>query len=496
MRIFGYSFFEKEVADATAVAYGNPAETQQTDQADPLSGLNLAANPGPSHQKLTLGKKSVPTPDQHEALIKYIKQIRSQFRIRKFVEEYVDQVTHGLRIKGTPEIERFARNANLYSTINKVLVELRTIGWCVVYVSEVENQPISMTVLHNVVVKKSVAGNPIIYLKLDTDAKDAVSKQSKYYPQYWGKEVETEQGINITRLYSDPEMTKWTQGGAYFIRVEPDGEDMFPVPPIYPLLLYVLNSEKILEGMTNMVDMVKLYLIHVKLGNELGQDLRDGRIRSVSQDRISKVIQFLSMGYKVGAIVTPGDVSIEQQFLDKSPYAVNNEAVDAFNKLMLGDSGLPAYEHISSEGVAAFIAKRMLPTVDKLRQIVMNQWLKPMFEDLNSRGVKGADSARIVWNDMHMFELKTIIDKVKVQLSTGGCSIEYLNEQFDPDYNFEAEMKRKELEQKSAATVGMIWEPSQGQSDKGMEQAKITGAKPVATPAIDPNADQGGRPTN
>lgn len=447
-------------------------------------GLNIAANTGASHTKVALTKKSIPKPDDHAGTISYIKQVRAQLRIREPLQSIANQVTNGFRIKGTPEIKAWFDSVGMYSKVNRIAFELITTGFCVAYVTEPKGKDVlpQINILHNVQVRRSVDGSNLVFLQLSDEAKEAIRADSSNYPSTWAGELDSEIGINITRVMDSKGKVK--SGGAYFITLEPDAEDMFPVSPLYAALGYSVDSEKVLLGLGSALDFVKHYLLQILVGNKDGQDMRDGRIKPVSKERVSSTLFSLSAGYTGGALVTPGDVTVQHNIPDKSPYTMHQDAVTQYGKFFKEDIGLPDFANVSSEGVASYLAKMFLPKLELLRVgIIEAQFLRPLMLQLADR-VSGLDTGRILWSNSNTQDLKTITDRAKFQLGTGGVSIQYLNEMLDSDYDFDAQMTQKEIELKSKGTIGMPWEPSQNQSTIAQDMAATTSSS--GDPSTDP----------
>ncbi len=500
---------DSEKADITAIG-PTVIDAQSTD----VLSIDVPGNYGPSTVKVELSRAKIPKPDATDELIAYIKKFRAQFRVREQINELAYMIVEGFRLKGSPELKDLEMRLQLGTKLQRIVFELLTLGWCVVYVSEPKDGYPTLTILHNVTIKRSVDGSYMVFLKLDDKAKLAIQANSKYYPGYWTKDINNENGINISRLI-DPS-GKWKQGGAYFISLETDAEDILPVPPIYPILGYELDSEMILTGLGTAIDLIKFYLLQARIGNKEGQDIRDGRPKPLSKERLMSMVQNISASWKAGALVGASDIEIVHNIPKDDIYDQHLRAVSTYLGLSDQALGKPPLELAKSGDIAIQMLKELLPKIDGMRHhILENMLLKPMLSDMNGR-IKGVqlEGARFVWTNLAIHDVRTQIDRAKLQMATGGCSIQYINEMFDPDYDLDEQVLQKKIEQKNAEFIGLIFEPAQGLADKAIAAAPdpaaatstevppTSGKKTTGKPTPDnpqPNpiaADTGGRPTN
>lgn len=479
--------FGKDKGNLAAI--GLPSEYKMADN-EAVQGINLQPNTGSARKAFVLTRKSIPAPTSHAAMIQYVKEVRSQLRVRKVLEEIADQMTLGFRVKGNAETKALFNRLQLYGVVNRVFFELISLGWCVVYLSEPrdKNQFPTLTTMHNVEIRRALDGQFLTFLQLDTMAKEVVRANAKVYPDYWIKELEDNMGINITRLQD--KSGKSSRGGAYFIRLGCDGEDIYPVPPLYPVLEYLIDSERTLDGAGGLLDILKSYLFHIQIGTKDGQDLRDGRMKPVSPERVNAIGSQVAAISQGGVLATAGDVSFNVITPGKDYYEGYQSNIKHYDQMLHEDTGLPYFETISSEGVASYVARQFLPTMEHLRVGIMEaQFLQPLLTDLAAKGVVGADKARLRWGVENVFDLRTIIERAKTQSATGGVSIRYINELLDADYDFDEELVQKQAELAQKDIIGMIWEPSQNLSVKALESGGG-----LSTPSLPEGTT--GRPTN
>lgn len=501
---------------SNVVAVGSPNQGAASNPQDEGVAGDIGVLTGPAAQKLKFTRKEIPRPDDPDSMVAYIKQWRAQLKVRSVLTELGNALVDGFRLKGSPELEAWASQQRLYAKLQRIAIDLCTIGWCVVYVSEDPKLPPSLTVLHNVALKRDVYGNEIIYLQLSDEARTAVSTNSKFYPSYWTQQLDSSSGINITRIYKNSAnndgmgTTKLTQGGAYFITIEGDGEDLLPLSPIYPFLAMAADAEKISDSVGSFVDAIKYYLLHAKVGDKVGSDARDGRPKPPSKERLTSVLNALSMGFRAGALVTPADVDVSYQVLDKDPLTIPRSAFMHTQADLRKEVGVPDYQDASSEGAAMFMARSFLPSIRFIRHAcIVQQFLLPLLADLKAGNrIPGVEKARILWSEDSVHDLGTKLNVAKFKHSTGAYSLQSICEYLDPDYNQEAEFEQKKFEQNNSELIGNIYEISQGQSDKALElaaqQKKQAEQQPKEKPADGktpagentpaPTEDPGGRP--
>jgi hypothetical protein len=491
LRAVGFKDLAREMAN-NIVAVGAPNQGTPASATDTTVAGDINALVGPTTNRLKLTRKEIPKPEDPDAMVNYIKQWRAQLRIRPILTDLAATIVDNFRLKGSPELEAWTFQQRVYSKLQRVALDLATIGWCVVYVSEDPKAPPTLTILHNVAIKRDVLGNEIVYLQLSDEAKAAVKLNSANYPSYWSTYMDDPAGINITRVYDTG--GKLTQGGAYFITIEGDSEDTLPLAPVFPFLGSTVDGERISEQLGAFVDMVKHYLIHAKVGDKVGADARDGRPKPPSKERLNAVLNSLSVGFRSGALVTPADVDVEIKTLDKDPFDVVRKNQTATNSDLQRNIGVPPYDEASSEGAAMFMARSFLPATRFLRHgCIMDQLLKPLMADLAAQGrMPGAETARFLWSEDSVHDLGTKLNVVKFKQSTGAYSLQSLCEYMDPDYNLEAELEQKKTEQKSSDVIGNIYEVGQGNSDKTLEaenqaakDALKQQKKQSETPALD-----------
>lgn len=501
-RLFGNEpLFLRERASTTAAGVGT-SNTSGSFNEDGSGAISVEPQPGPAGDKLKLTKKSIPDASNTDEVTSFIKQLRAQYPIRVALEEVASYLFEGFRIKPAPkqevELKKFLYGTGIYSKVWKIGLELISSGWCVVYVSENDKVLPGITVLHNVSVRRGVDGLAHVYLQLSSSMKDAIKKNSKAYPKYWLQQIDNQNGIDITRVHDNKGRLK--QGGAYFISVEPDGENIFPISPLYPALSQIIDTARISEAATNIIDFLKLYMLMVTVGNKDGQDLQSGRPKAIPRSRIDEIGRLLSAGYKTGAAVSPADININHVVPEKDPYLIPHQAADHELKAAERIAGTPSFEDAKNEGTARYLGLRLMPKLDVLRNtVILQQFVLPFLADMADRYPMLVD-AYPIWGPGSLLDVRTAMERMKAQLATGGCSIQYLNEILDADYDFAREMTRKEYESGFEDTVGMIWEPTQGISDKQLNVQKDAGQTtepPIKTDKRNsPLADKGGRPTN
>ena len=479
----------REKADSAIVGVGKSATTTNISPDDigktlDLGYLPLDAQTGTANNSLTGQKRAgVPQPGALDDVIAMIKAVRSQYQVRSTFEDAASLVSEGFRIKPAPgkgdDVKMFLTATDFYNKIWRIALELLTIGWCVVYVSEMDKQGMpGITVLHNVTVTRGVDGRAHVFLKLDDKTVDAIKQNNKFYPKYWSQSLDSRAGIDITRVID--KTGKWKQGGAYFVSLEPDGEDVFPVSPLFPVLGDALDADRMSVVMGQIVDFAKYYLFHIKLGNEDGQDLRTGKVMQIQKDRIQAIGATFGVGLRAGSVISPGDVHPEHFMPEKSPFDIPSKDRDYLNESVRKQVGLPDVTEASSDAAARFLMKSYLPRVETLRQVIMSRFVTPFLLDMTARFPQMADSYAI-WGDLAIQELATIISKQTAQSNTGGCSIQYLCELLDPDYDFDQQMTRKEYEAGFKDTVGNLYEPAQGLAGKA-ENANPDAPNPDGTP--------------
>ena len=479
----------REQADIPAV--GIPNQTLPANQGDTTVAGDLTSNVGPAANKLTFARKEIPKPSDTDNLIQYIKQWRAQLRIRPVLTELGEAICDGFRLRGTPEVELWAAKSRLTAKLVRIVLELATVGWCVVYVSEDPKMPPTLTVLNNVGVKRDVYGNEIIYLQLTDDVKTIIKANSTAYPAYWSQQLDMAGGVNITRIYGQPGQApkpggKLVQGGAYFITVEGDAEDTLPVPPCYPFLGEASDAERISDSMGGFVDAVKYYMIHAKVGNKEGADKRDGREKPPSNARLKDVFNSLSVGFRAGALVTPSDVEVEYNVLKDDPFAIAKKNQKETAQNLRKNIGVPDYEGANSDGAVAFMARGFLPSMHFIRHAcLVDQFLKQLIADLAAANrIPGIGDARILWSEAAVQDMGTLINLAKQKQSTGAYSLQSLCESLDPDFDLQRELTLKKVELENIDLIGNIYEMAQGVCDKALENA-------AQNP---PSAPKGGKP--
>lgn len=490
--------FARETASAGAPPVGNP-NTSASFQDDKSGAMDLGAQTGPAGERLKAARKAIPAASSLDNIVKVVKQVRSQYQVRPYLENVADFMTDGFRIKPVgarpEELDAFLNSTGIYQKVWRAAFELVTLGWCVIYASEDEKTLPGLTVLHNVTIRRGVDGTPHVYLQLSDQAKSAIKANSKNYPKDWQKQLGSSNGVDITRVYDKG--GKLVKGGAYFITLEPDGEDIFPVAPLYPALASIMDTERLSDAAGAVIDFVKYYMLHAKLGNDKGQDERTGRIEKVSTKRVDDTKYLLSAGFKTGAIVSPRDVTVEHVVPEIDP--LSGATVPEANRFARMKSliGVPAVEESKNAAAAAYILKEFMPRIDRVRQVLMQQFVEPFLRDMASR-YSFMENTTAIWGLHSVQDLGALINRAKFQMTTGACSMQYLNELVDPDFDLDREMARKEYEKGFKDTAGMLWEASSGLSAAALEAEanKQDTAAPVpdASSAPDPNADQGGRP--
>ena len=483
----------RERADMSLVGVGAPAATttftvDDIGKSADLGTLPMDAQTGSSNTSISGAKRAgVPQPGAIDDVISMIKAVRSQYQVRSTFDDAASFVTEGFRVKPAPgkgqDVTQFLVNTDFYNKVWRVALDLLTIGWCVVYVSEMDKQGLpGITVLHNVSVTRGVDGKAHVFLKLTDTTTDAIKANSKFYPKYWAQSLDSKAGIDITRVID--KTGKWKQGGAYFISLEPDGEDVFPVSPLFPVLGDALDADRMSVVMGQIVDFAKYYLFHIKVGNDKGQDERTGKIQQIQKDRIQAIGTTFGIGLRTGAVISAGDVNPEHFMPEKSPFSIPAEDRDFLNEIVRNQVGLPDVTEASSDAAARFVMKSFLPKVETLRSVIVNRFVLPFIGDMGSRFPQ-MQGAYPIWGDNAIQELGTIIQKATAQSNTGGCSIQYLCELLDPDYDFDREMTRKVYEAGFADTVGNLYEPAQGLATKAedLNAAPADNPKPGA-PAL------------
>lgn len=479
--------FAGEAAErASVLAVGSPNQAAPAAEMDQTVAGDINVLAGSASKALTIARKEIPKPDDPDGLVAYIKSWRAQLRPRGIVNDLAYTIVDNFRLKGTPELQQWAYQQRLYTKLQRIALDLTTIGWCVVYVSEDPKAPPALMVLHNVSVKRDVLGNEVIYLQLTDDAKEAIQKNPGSYPSYWSQYLDQESGINITRTYDSS--GKLTQGGAYFISIGSDSEDVLPVPPVFPYLGMSVDGERVSEQMGAYVDMVKHYLIHAKVGDKVGADLRDGRPKPPTKERLNSILNSLSVGFRSGALVTPSDVDVNITIPEGDPFAVIRNTRTGVMDELRAVLGTPDFSDVQSEGAGALLARGFLPSLHYIRHAcIEDQLLRPLLADMASQSrIPGADAPRFLWSDDVSFDLGTRINLVKQKAATGGYSIRTLCESLDPDYNQDAEFEQKQIEQKSIDVIGNIYEPAQGVCDKALQQQE---AAPESSDPVDSNTD-------
>lgn len=461
-------------------AVGNPNPTQSGEGANG-EVLDLSPNYGPATQALSFQQSDIPAINDAEKVIKFVKKLRNQTAVRATLMDLADQIVQGFRIKGSPEVVSWFMRAEVYSTVQRIAFELFSLGWCVVYVSEDKKGMPTLKVLHNVTVKRGVDGVPHVWLQLDDTAKQMVQRNPKFFPKYWQQQVGSDAGIDITRVYDGKGM-KLKQGGAYFITLPTEPEDVYPVPPLYALARHIIGSERLLLNVDTLTEKMATVLTHIKVGNKDGQDLRTGKAKQVEKDRTVKLGEAFKQAKTSGAIITPADVAIETVVPPANPYGHNIAAAKDSRGFVQDGLGLPDFQNVPSEGAAAFLARSLFPTIDRVRHGIIQQgFLKILLLDIADR-VSGADKARIIWSLDSIVPLSDKLNIGKFRWITGGLSIQEINEYFEPDYDVEQSMELKRAEQKFADVVPLLWEPSQGLSDAAVQLRQTTQAKAPAAP--------------
>lgn len=494
-----------EVANLDSVGKPNTAAPGIGDDG---MALDLTPNYSKAGQKLVLKRASLPTLTATNTVIDFIKQLRSQTRVRRELERLANYMVMGLRIKGTPEVQAWFSRAEMYKQMHRIAFELLTLGWCVVYLNE-DKKSVNpnITIMHNVAVKRGIDGAPRVWLYLDDLVKNVVRTQGKQFPKYWSKSVDSPFGIDITRVYDNSGAIK--QGGAYFISMPCEPEDVYPVPPLFALLGSVVDTERMLNDVGAAAEKLVPLLTQIRLGNELGQDLRSGRIKAVEGDRVTKVSQTFTAAKTTGTFVGPGDIEVLYKYPTANPFITQIETGKYLDSTIREGIGLPDFQNVPSEGAAAYLAKSLFPDIEFMRKGILQQsFLSILLLDIADR-VPGADTARTLWSMDGIWTKTEKLNEAKFRWLTGGMSIQSTNEQFDADYDYAAEIAQKTLEQKDEKIIPLIWEPSQGLSDIALKQAASTPATPVTpatgtpdkkgtgkkTPGPDPNGPSAGRPT-
>lgn len=460
--------------------------------------LDLSPNYGSATQALAFKQSDIPRLSDPDNVIKFIKKLRNQTRLNAKFMEIADQIVQGFRIKGSEEVNNWFIRASVYSAVQRIAYELMTLGWCVVYVNEDKKGLPTLQVLHNVTVKRGIDGTPHVWLQLDSNVKTALKANSKLFPKYWMQQVDLNTGIDITRVYDGKGM-KLKQGGAYYISLPTEPEDVYPVPPLYALASHLISSERLLLNVDGLSEVMATVLTQITVGNDQGQDMRSGKAKIVEADRTKKIGEAFLAAKKSGTIVTPGDIAIKTVTPDTNPYTNNLETAKAQGALVQEGIGLPDFQNVPSEGAAAFLARSMFPTIDRVRNgIIQQTFLKVLLLDIADR-VSGAEKARILFSLDSIVPLSDKLNIGKFRWTTGGMSIQQINEMFDPDYDREVAMEEKTFERDNYTdVVPLLWEPSQGLSDVALESAPKTapkGTDPAApTPKVSPKAP--GTPEN
>lgn len=456
--------FHREAASTNIVGTGTPAATANTNSEPDSGAIDMDAQLSKAASKFTAKRTSVPAPGSVDEIVGAIKAIRNQYQVRSILDDSAAYITEGFRVKPAPgkseDTLRFALETEIETRVTRLALELITTGWCVVYASEMDKQGYpGLTVLHNCTVVRGVDGKPRIYLRLSDDAKIAIKANPKAYPKYWQEQIDSSNGIDITRVYD--KSGKWKQGGAYFVSLEPEGEDVYPISPLYPVLGDAVDAERMGVVLGQLMDLVKFYYWQIKLGNDKGQDERDGRIRKVDMTRIQETGKAFGLGLKSGAIITPGDVKTEHHVPNPNPFLLPREEREALKDVVQDQVGLPEFDRASSDAAARMMAKSFLPKVETLRKIILNKFVLPFLLDCGTRFPQIQGMYPILNMDA-IQELGTTIQKHRQLFSTGGYSLQTINEMLDPEYDFDREMTRKEYEIKSKELVGNIYEAGQG----------------------------------
>ena len=452
--------------------------------------LDLTPNYGPQVLSLAFKQSDIPTATQTDNVIKFVKKLRNQSRIRQKLNEVADMVVQGFRIKGSDDVNNWFIRAEVYQTVQRIAFELLSLGWCVVYVTEDKKGIPTLKVLHNVAVKRGIDGAPHVWLQLDDFVKQAIMKNPKAYPKYWQQELYADPGIDITRVY-DGKAQKVKQGGAYFISISTEPEDVYPTSPLYTLASHIIASERMLLDMDSMVEKLATVLTQITVGNKDGQDMRGGKAKVVEKDRTAALGTAFTSAKKSGTIITPGDVAINTVAPASNPYQTQMETAASQFSVVTQGLGAPDIHNVRSEGTADLLARSMFPTIDRVRHGIITQgFLKIMLLDIADR-VSGSDKARILYGLDSIIDQADKLNTAKFRWVTGGLSIRAINEMFDPDYDLDAEMLQKQEESSQYKDiVPLLWEPSQGLSTVALEDAKPTGPAPAdgSTPAPAPAA--------
>jgi hypothetical protein len=464
-RVFGEApLFQREQAGASIIGTGTPAATVNINAAADTGAVNMDAELSKAGSKYTAKRASIPAPGSIDDLIGVIKAVRNQYQVRGMLEDTAAYITEGFRVKPAPgkweDVQRFCVESDIHSKVARLALELITVGWAVVYVSEMDKQGFpGITILHNCTVTRGVDGKHHIFLKLSDNAKDAIRSNPKLYPRYWQGGLDSSDGIDITRVYD--KSGKWKQGGAYYVSLEPEGEDVYPISPLYPVLGDAVDAERHGKVLGDLMDLVKWYYFQIRIGNDKGQDERDGRIKAISKDRVQQVAQSFGMGIKSGAIVTPGDVNAEHHSPEKSPWEMPRNEREALKDVFKEQIGLPSFENASSDAAARMLAKSFLPKREKLRDIIVNKFVLPFLLDMGSRFPQ-MQGAYYIYGKAALEDLGTLVNLHRELYNTGAYSLQTINEMLDPDYNFEREMAQKKFEAKSKDLVGNLYEVGQG----------------------------------
>jgi len=503
-RMFGEApLFKREQAGASIINTGTPSATASTNAAADTGAVNMDAELSRAASKYTAKRSSIPAPGSIDELVGVIKAIRNQYQVRGMLEDTAAYITEGFRVKPAPgkweDVQRFCVESDIHSKVARLALELITIGWAVVYVSEMDNQGFpGITILHNCTVTRGVDGKHRIFLKLSEDAKEAIRANPKLYPRYWQEGLDSPDGIDITRVYDKD--GKWKQGGAYYVSIEPEGEDVYPISPLYPVLGDAVDAERHGKVMGDLMDLVKWYYFQIRIGNDKGQDERDGRAKPISKERVQQVAQSFGLGIKTGAIVTPGDVSAEHHAPEKSPWELPRNEREALKDVFQEQIGLPSFETASSDAAARMLAKSFLPRREKLRDIITNKFVLPFLLDMASRFPQMQGSYHI-FSKAALEDLGTLVNLHRQLYSTGAYSLQTINEMLDPDYIFEREIARKRYEAESKDIVGNLYEFGQGVGNDKTDPANtakkgISGDPKSADPRTLVNpASQPGRPS-
>lgn len=475
--------FQREEASASIFGTNAPSSVAATTLEADTGAVNMDAELSKAATKYNAKRGNIPGPGAIDDLIGVIKAVRNQHQVRQILEDAAAYIADGFRVKGAggknKEARQFVLDTEVEAKVGRMALELITVGWVVAYVSEMDKQgnP-GITLLHNCTVTRGVDGKPHIFLKLTEDAKTAIKNNPKMYPKYWNDMMDDQNGIDITRVYKNGQ---WKQGGAYFVTLEPEGEDVYPISPLYPVLGESVDAERHTKVMGDLMDLVKWYWFQIRLGNADGQDMRDGRIKPIQKDRITQVGNAFQMGIRSGAIITPGDVNAEHHTPERSPWELPGKERAALKEVFQHQVGLPNFEEANNAAAAQLMAKSYLPRVEKLRSILMTRFVEPFCLDMGQRFPAVMEDSYGILSEGAIQDLGTMIQKHRQMQSTGGYSIQTLNELLDPNYDFDKEMVRKQYEEGFKETVGNLYEIGQG----------LGGVDPAATDPAAPTDPKG-----